>query len=75
MKPTQPEQFMAMFKKRSLSRENLERLRAIGIMLEFEGDKFGVRLQTFVEDQYTLRQAAFGGRKYDKGSRHWNMDE
>ncbi len=69
------EQFLKMFKKRTLSRKNLERLRAVGITLEEEGDTFGARLQAFVEDQYTLRQAAFGGHKYDKGSRHWNIDQ
>lgn len=75
MKPAQPDQFMAMFKKRAMSRSNLESLRAVGIMLAADGDAFGVRLQTFVDDQFTLRQAAFGGRKHDKGSRHWDMDE
>ena len=75
MKPVQPDQFMRMYKKRLASRGNLERMRAVGIMLEAEGDKFGTYLQNYVDDQYILRQAALGGNKYEKGSRHWDMNE
>jgi len=62
-----------MFKKRSMSRENLENLRGVAIMLEADGDKFGTYLQGFVEDMLTLRQAAFGGQREIR-SKHWNQD-
>ena len=72
MKPMQPQQFMGRAKKLVPSRENAESIRAVGIMLEAQGDEFGVFLQQHADNMLELRQAAKGGRLNVNGSaRHW----
>lgn len=75
MKPMQPEQFKGFAKKRLPTRENSERMLAVGIMLEMQGDEFGVWLQDHAEKMLELRQAAKGGRRDVNGSpRHWDAE-
>jgi hypothetical protein len=74
VKPLQPEQVVGIVKRRTWSRENCERLRAIGIMLDDEGDKFGIYLIKKADDELTIRQAVHGGHKNIR-VRHWNRDK
>lgn len=72
MKKMQPEQLAGFLRKRTITREDCERMRALGIMLEAQGDEFGAKLQTIAERQLELRQAAHGGRLELRGNRHWD---
>lgn len=72
MKPMQPDQFLGFARKRTITREDCERLRALGIMLEAQGDDFGAKLQDIAERSLELRQAAHGGRLELRGTRHYD---
>jgi len=67
----QPEQFMGRAKRLLPSRENSEVIRSVGIMLEAQGDEFGVWLQQHADNMLELRQAARGGRLNVRGNRYW----
>lgn len=71
-KPMKPDQFMGFAKKRLPSRETAEKMLATGMMLEAQGDDFGLTLQAHAHAMLELRQAAKGGRLDVNGSaRHW----
>lgn len=75
MKPNQmkPDQFFGFAGKRTITREDCERIRAIGIMLEANGDDFGTKLQTIAQNQLEVRQARHGHHLEVKGSaRHFD---
>ncbi len=75
MKPMPPEQFKKFALKRMPSRENLERLRAVGILREMQGDDFGRIMQDLAENLLDIKQQGTGGRKNVNGSpRHWKAE-
>ena len=71
-KADSPEVVVKRAKKLLPSQKNAERLRAVGMLLEAEGDDFGVYLQEHAENMLKLRQSVYGGYLDIPGSaRHW----